>query len=147
MARHRPGLQVSKWEAHIREREVRHSGMGSRSLAFSTQHSAFSTRHSACEGRCWNEKLQRLTGLAQGQSPTLASYRITSTFPKQEMYGLTSQVRRWAASVAANIAGGMRQAWERRILPVYQHSLGVGRRTRISLPAGTRSAAKKAIGI
>ena len=37
---------------------------------------------------------------------TLESYKATSTFPKQEMYGLTSQIRRCAASVAANIAEG-----------------------------------------
>ena len=30
----------------------------------------------------------------KAHSLTLASYRITSTFPKQEMYGLTSQMRR-----------------------------------------------------
>jgi four helix bundle protein len=42
----------------------------------------------------------------KAHSLTLASYRITSTFPKQEMYGLTSQMRRCAASVAANIAEG-----------------------------------------
>jgi four helix bundle protein len=37
---------------------------------------------------------------------TLASYRATEMFPKQEMYGLTSQIRRCAASIAANIAEG-----------------------------------------
>jgi four helix bundle protein len=42
----------------------------------------------------------------KAHSLTLASYRITNTFPKQEMYGLTSQIRRCAASVAANIAKG-----------------------------------------
>lgn len=42
----------------------------------------------------------------KAHSLTLAAYRITSTFPKQEMYGLTSQMRRCAASVAANIAEG-----------------------------------------
>ena len=36
----------------------------------------------------------------------LASYRVTSKFPKPEMYGMTSQIRRCAASVAANIAEG-----------------------------------------
>jgi len=36
----------------------------------------------------------------------LASYRSTGGFPKQEMYGMTSQIRRCAASVAANIAEG-----------------------------------------
>jgi four helix bundle protein len=35
---------------------------------------------------------------------TIESYRATSAFPKCEMYGLTSQIRRCAASVAANIA-------------------------------------------
>ena len=37
---------------------------------------------------------------------TLDSYRATDSFPKQELYGLTSQVRRCSASIAANIAEG-----------------------------------------
>jgi four helix bundle protein len=36
----------------------------------------------------------------------LASYRSTGGFPKQEVYGMTSQIRRCAASIAANIAEG-----------------------------------------
>ena len=36
----------------------------------------------------------------------LASYRSTVGFPKQEVYGMTSQIRRCAASIAANIAEG-----------------------------------------
>ena len=37
---------------------------------------------------------------------TVSVYVITRTFPKDEMYGLTSQVRRSAASIGANIAEG-----------------------------------------
>ena len=37
---------------------------------------------------------------------TLAVYELTRQFPKDELYGLTSQIRRSAASVGANIAEG-----------------------------------------
>ena len=37
---------------------------------------------------------------------TLAIYRVTADFPKSELYGLTSQMRRCTASVPANIAEG-----------------------------------------
>jgi four helix bundle protein len=37
---------------------------------------------------------------------TLSVYQKTRTFPKEEMYGLTSQLRRAASSVGANIAQG-----------------------------------------
>ncbi len=37
---------------------------------------------------------------------TLAVYKATATFPKAELYGLTSQVRRASASIPANIAEG-----------------------------------------
>jgi four helix bundle protein len=37
---------------------------------------------------------------------TALIYEITAEFPKQEIYGLTSQMRRAAVSVASNIAEG-----------------------------------------
>jgi four helix bundle protein len=37
---------------------------------------------------------------------TLKIYEVTATFPKEEQYGLTSQIRRASAAIPANIAEG-----------------------------------------
>jgi four helix bundle protein len=37
---------------------------------------------------------------------TLALYRVTAAFPREEQYGLTSQIRRACSSIAANLAEG-----------------------------------------
>jgi four helix bundle protein len=37
---------------------------------------------------------------------TLAVYRATARFPREELYGLTSQIRRSCTSVPANLAEG-----------------------------------------
>jgi four helix bundle protein len=41
---------------------------------------------------------------------TLRVYELTARFPADERYGLVSQIRRAAASVAANLAEGSRRA-------------------------------------
>ena len=43
---------------------------------------------------------------AKAHELTVAIYSLTRTFPKDEIYGLTSEVRRLAASIGANIAEG-----------------------------------------
>lgn len=50
--------------------------------------------------------------LAWQQSMALASkvYQVTKTFPREETYGLTSQLRRSAVSVPSNIAEGQGRA-------------------------------------
>ncbi|RTL72514.1 MAG: four helix bundle protein [Hyphomicrobiales bacterium] len=37
---------------------------------------------------------------------SVACYQLTANFPKEEIYGLTAQIRRSSVSIAANIAEG-----------------------------------------
>ena len=47
-------------------------------------------------------------------------YKITSSFPKEEIYGLTSQIKRSAVSVPSNIAEGLaRQTKKEQIQFLY----------------------------
>jgi four helix bundle protein len=43
---------------------------------------------------------------SKAHNATLDVYRVTSSFPKEELFGLTPQMRRCSASIAANIAEG-----------------------------------------
>ena len=57
---------------------------------------------------------------------TVRVYRLTQSFPKAELYGLTSQMRRAAVSVASNIAEGrgrLNAAEFRQFLGLAQGSL------------------------
>jgi four helix bundle protein len=52
------------------------------------------------------EDFKDLKVWAKAHQLTLAIYQCTRKFPKEEMYGLSSQVRRASASIGANIAEG-----------------------------------------
>jgi four helix bundle protein len=54
----------------------------------------------------------------------LEVYRSTSTFPKQEIYGLTSQMRRAAVSVPSNIAEGKGRFYRKELLQFLFHARG-----------------------
>lgn len=58
------------------------------------------------ELRAWQEEMR----LAK------ETYKVTSTFPKSETYGLTSQMRRAAVSVPSNIAEGAARAGNKEFL-------------------------------
>ena len=49
---------------------------------------------------------RRLNVWEKAHELTLEVYRVTARFPKEELYALTSQLKRAASSVAANIAEG-----------------------------------------
>jgi four helix bundle protein len=52
------------------------------------------------------EDFKNLKVWSKAHGLTLAVYQGTRTFPKDEIYGLTSQIRRASASIGANIAEG-----------------------------------------
>ncbi len=55
---------------------------------------------------------------------TLAAYKATAGFPKQEMFGLTSQIRRAVSSIGANIAKGAGGGTNADFVRFLQISLG-----------------------
>jgi len=53
----------------------------------------------------------------------LQIYRLTSLFPKEELYGLTSQMRRASSSVVMNLVEGANRLTKRD----YRHFVGIAR--------------------
>jgi four helix bundle protein len=64
--------------------------------------------------RAWQEAHQLVLGV----------YRATESWPTREMYGLTSQARRAAFSIAANIAEGVAKRGQREFRRFLDIALG-----------------------
>ena len=72
------------------------------------------------------EKFQDLLVWQKAHTLVLGVYRLTARFPKHELFGLTSQMRRAAVSVPANIAEGFKKrgrADKARVLNIAEASL------------------------
>ncbi len=55
---------------------------------------------------------------------TLGVYKASATFPKDELYGLTSQIRRSSASVPTNIAEGCGRSGDPEFARFVQIAMG-----------------------
>ncbi len=53
-------------------------------------------------------------------------YKLTSTFPKEEVYGLTSQMRRSAVSIPSNIAEGRYRGTRKDFMQFLRIAYGSG---------------------
>lgn len=59
-----------------------------------------------------------------GHKLVISTYQATSDFPKQEQYGLTSQIRRSALSVTSNIAEGFSRQGKKEKIQFYYIAKG-----------------------
>jgi four helix bundle protein len=63
----------------------------------------------------------------KGYKSSLEIYRVTNNFPKEELYGIVSQMRRSAISIPCNIAEGYRRGHRKeyiQFLHIAQGSCG-----------------------
>ena len=74
-----------------------------------------------------NTKIKSFTDLKAWQEAhrlVLMIYKITKQFPKEELFGLTNQMRRSSVSVSSNIAEGFSRKSEKDKIHFYNISLG-----------------------
>ena len=73
------------------------------------------------------KKIRSFTDLEvwkEGHKLAVEVYKITSLFPKEEIFGLTNQLRRATVSITSNIAEGFsRQTWKDK---GYFYSIALG---------------------
>jgi len=67
---------------------------------------------------------QDLIAWQKAMDLTVAVYRATASFPREEIYGLTSQLRRAATSIPSNIAEGQGRNSTGEFLQFLGHARG-----------------------
>ncbi len=60
----------------------------------------------------------------RGHQLTLEIYKVTKSFPKNELYGLTSQLRRACSSIPTNLAEGCGQGSDAQLARFAQIAMG-----------------------
>ena len=70
------------------------------------------------------QDFKKLKVWEKGHQLTLSVYRATVKFPKEELYGLTSQLRRASASIPANIAEGCGRGGKAELARYLQVAMG-----------------------
>jgi len=70
------------------------------------------------------QDFRRLRVWGKAHELTLEIYKSTADFPKHELYGLTSQIRRCAISVPSNIAEGRGRNTKRQYVQFLQIAMG-----------------------
>jgi four helix bundle protein len=79
------------------------------------------------DGEISNKKITRFEDLVawqEAQKLAVLVHKLTDTFPGHEQFGLTSQIRRAAVSVSANIAEGFGRSTVQDKLHFYTMSYG-----------------------
>ena len=66
----------------------------------------------------------KLRIVAVAETVAVATYEATADFPREERFGLTSQMRRAVVSIGSNIVEGCHRQGNRAFIPFLHHALG-----------------------
>ena len=79
------------------------------------------------------QDFKKLSVWKKGHELTLTVYHMSNTFPGDERFGLTSQLRRSCASIPANIAEGCGREGKKELSRFLQIALGSAKETEYHL--------------
>jgi four helix bundle protein len=80
----------------------------------------------------------KLAVIPEAEELAIAVYRATVSFPKDERFGLTSQMRRAAVSIGSNIVEGCHRQGNRAFIPFLYNALGSAAELEFQLRLATR---------
>ena len=78
---------------------------------------------------CRMQDFRRIEAWQLSRPLVVAVYRATRRFPREEQYGLTSQLRKSVSAIGANIAEAFGRSTKADVARVLQHSVSEGNET------------------